>query len=347
MYWAHLLAPPAFVVLSFLLSTVFGPWSVLPLLPFVLRFPNGDVLGWRRRIDPFVWAFLALAYVMYVLEWRAYVGASHAAGVGPSRERGDSPRCLCLRGFDPRKEPRYGDSQRPATLGISRTRNARFVSRLCDLFRTRRAVRRRPSNRLRRGADADLHRLRRLSAPGARRQFRPEPSVGVRRTLALRGRARLYSWTGSFARRRLRAPYDRYRVAGDYRGGLLLDRINRLVEAFVERSSFAGGEWPSAFAARGRGTSLRYRRRRDSRRPRTGAGRRARARRGRALPALRRRYAFRRRRDRAPHLDRAARIRHERPVGRMLLADEQIVWLGDLRSHLDPEDAAIYTSRFR
>ena len=73
MYWAHVLAPPAFVALSFVLSTVFGPWSVLPLLPFVLRFPNGDVLGWRRRIDPFVWAFLALAYLMYVLEWRAYV----------------------------------------------------------------------------------------------------------------------------------------------------------------------------------------------------------------------------------------------------------------------------------
>ena len=27
----------------------------------------------------------------------------------------------------------------------------------------------------------------------------------------------------------------------------------------------------------------------------------------------------------------------------MLLADEKIVWLDDLRSHLDPEEAAIYT----
>lgn len=72
MYWSHVLAPSAFLALSFLLSTVFGPWSVLPLLPFVLRFPNGDVLGWRRRIDPFVWAFLGLSYVVYVLEWRIF-----------------------------------------------------------------------------------------------------------------------------------------------------------------------------------------------------------------------------------------------------------------------------------
>ena len=72
MYWSHLLSPPAYVALVFVLSTVFGPWSVLPLLPFLLRFPNGDVKGWRRRVDPFVWIFLALSYVLYVVEWRAY-----------------------------------------------------------------------------------------------------------------------------------------------------------------------------------------------------------------------------------------------------------------------------------
>ena len=72
MYWSHVLSPSAFWVLSFVLSTVFGPWSVLPLLPFVLRFPNGDVLGWRRRIDPFVWAFLGLSYAIYVVEWQTF-----------------------------------------------------------------------------------------------------------------------------------------------------------------------------------------------------------------------------------------------------------------------------------
>jgi hypothetical protein len=72
MYWSHVLPKDAYLALSFVLSTVFGSWSVLPLLPFVLRFPNGDVLGWRRRIDPFVWIFLAASYALYVFEWRVY-----------------------------------------------------------------------------------------------------------------------------------------------------------------------------------------------------------------------------------------------------------------------------------
>ncbi len=72
MYWSHVLSPAAFVALSFLLSTVFGPWSVLPLLPFVLRFPNGDVLGWRCKVDSFVWILLLASYVVYVVEWRQY-----------------------------------------------------------------------------------------------------------------------------------------------------------------------------------------------------------------------------------------------------------------------------------
>ncbi len=71
-YWSHVLSPGSYAVLVFVLSTVFGPWSVQPLLPFVLRFPGGDVRGWRRRIDPFVWTFLALSYLVYVIEWRIY-----------------------------------------------------------------------------------------------------------------------------------------------------------------------------------------------------------------------------------------------------------------------------------
>jgi hypothetical protein len=72
MYWSHVLPPSAYLVLTFILSVIFGAWSVLPLLPFVLRFPDGDVDGWRRRIDPFVWAFLGLSLVLYIVEWRAY-----------------------------------------------------------------------------------------------------------------------------------------------------------------------------------------------------------------------------------------------------------------------------------
>jgi hypothetical protein len=72
MYWSHVLPPTAFLALMFVLSTVFGPWSVLPLLPFVLRFPNGDVLGWRQRIDPVVTIVLILSYAVYVAEWVFY-----------------------------------------------------------------------------------------------------------------------------------------------------------------------------------------------------------------------------------------------------------------------------------
>ena len=72
MYWSHALSPAAYVVLTFLLATVFGPWSVLPLLLFILRFPNGDLQGWRRRVDPFIWALLALSYGLYVVEWQVY-----------------------------------------------------------------------------------------------------------------------------------------------------------------------------------------------------------------------------------------------------------------------------------
>jgi hypothetical protein len=78
MYWSHVLSPAAYVVLTFVLSTVFGPWSVLPLLPFVLRFPNGDVRGWRRKVDPFIWAFLALSYSLYVVEWQIYYRTSES-----------------------------------------------------------------------------------------------------------------------------------------------------------------------------------------------------------------------------------------------------------------------------
>jgi hypothetical protein len=80
MYWSHVLSPSEYLVLSFVLSTILGPWSVLPLLPFVLRFPNGDVSGWRRRMDPFVWGFLALSFVLYAIEWRVYSAAGTIPG---------------------------------------------------------------------------------------------------------------------------------------------------------------------------------------------------------------------------------------------------------------------------
>ncbi|MBV8197607.1 MAG: hypothetical protein JO263_05705 [Candidatus Eremiobacteraeota bacterium] len=72
MYWSHVLPSSAYVALTFLLSTVLGPWSVVPLLPFVLRFPDDKLGKWSRRVDPLIWSFLALSYALYVVEWRVY-----------------------------------------------------------------------------------------------------------------------------------------------------------------------------------------------------------------------------------------------------------------------------------
>ena len=72
MYWSHILGAGEYRALTFVLTVVFGPWSVLPLLPFLLRFPNGDVLGWRRRVDPFVWGFVGVSFFAYVYEWMVY-----------------------------------------------------------------------------------------------------------------------------------------------------------------------------------------------------------------------------------------------------------------------------------
>lgn len=59
----------AYLALSFLLFTLFGNFAALPLIPFVLRFPNNDMRGWRKKIDPYVWLFLAAAFAAYVWEW--------------------------------------------------------------------------------------------------------------------------------------------------------------------------------------------------------------------------------------------------------------------------------------
>ena len=69
---------PAFRALSFVLGTVFGNFAALPLIPFILRFPNDDVSGWRKPVDRFVWAGLLLTYAAYVWQWFALsAGITH------------------------------------------------------------------------------------------------------------------------------------------------------------------------------------------------------------------------------------------------------------------------------
>jgi hypothetical protein len=68
-YYAHILPPPVFEVMNFVLQVVFGSWSVMLLLPFVLRFPNNEITGWRKRIDAAVWVLLLLSFAVYVAGW--------------------------------------------------------------------------------------------------------------------------------------------------------------------------------------------------------------------------------------------------------------------------------------
>jgi hypothetical protein len=53
----------------FVLATLLGNFVVMPLLPFVLRFPNQSIDGWRVRADKAIWLALALGYAAYVYQW--------------------------------------------------------------------------------------------------------------------------------------------------------------------------------------------------------------------------------------------------------------------------------------
>jgi hypothetical protein len=61
-----------FTVLSFLLNTVWGNFAVLPLLPFILRFPDDRLTGFSKAFDRGLWVAIALAFGAYVYEWVDY-----------------------------------------------------------------------------------------------------------------------------------------------------------------------------------------------------------------------------------------------------------------------------------
>jgi hypothetical protein len=61
----------AFFVLSFLLNVVWGNFAVLPLLPFILRFPDDRLTGFTKTFDRILWAAIALAFAAYTYEWYA------------------------------------------------------------------------------------------------------------------------------------------------------------------------------------------------------------------------------------------------------------------------------------
>ena len=61
-----------FTVLSFLLNTVWGNFAVLPLLPFILRFPDDRLTGFNKAFDRGLWIAIVLAFDAYVYEWVSY-----------------------------------------------------------------------------------------------------------------------------------------------------------------------------------------------------------------------------------------------------------------------------------
>jgi len=66
----HGVLPPAlYLAMVFVLGTLLGNVVVMPLLPFVLRFPNQPLEGWRAKANTAIWIALALGYALYIYEW--------------------------------------------------------------------------------------------------------------------------------------------------------------------------------------------------------------------------------------------------------------------------------------
>jgi len=68
-YFTPYLPTGEYLVLSFLLSTVWGNFAVFPLLPFVLRFPDDKLTGFARSVDRAVWAAITVVFLAYAYEW--------------------------------------------------------------------------------------------------------------------------------------------------------------------------------------------------------------------------------------------------------------------------------------
>jgi hypothetical protein len=68
-FYQAYLSNTAFSVLAFVLTTVWGNFAVMPLLPFVLRFPDNQLTGVTKTFDRAVWIAMALAFIAYATAW--------------------------------------------------------------------------------------------------------------------------------------------------------------------------------------------------------------------------------------------------------------------------------------
>jgi hypothetical protein len=78
-YFHSILPVWAFIALTFVLSTFTGNFAVMPLLPFVIRFPDDHAQPELRRIDRIVWFAIVLAFAAYAYGW--YYGAKYHAAL--------------------------------------------------------------------------------------------------------------------------------------------------------------------------------------------------------------------------------------------------------------------------
>ncbi|MGZ3529480.1 MAG: hypothetical protein ACXVAO_17575 [Vulcanimicrobiaceae bacterium] len=76
-YFAHVLPAPAFEAMTFCLGTLFSNFAVLPLLPFVMRFPYDHTYPWWKPYSPFVWTAIGVAFLAYVYAWYIAQSTGH------------------------------------------------------------------------------------------------------------------------------------------------------------------------------------------------------------------------------------------------------------------------------
>ncbi|MDQ6930134.1 MAG: GAF domain-containing protein [Candidatus Eremiobacteraeota bacterium] len=69
---------PLYISLVAVLATLFSNFAALPLVQFVLRFPDDDVReGWRKRLDIAMWIYIAGSYALYAYNWVELTATGH------------------------------------------------------------------------------------------------------------------------------------------------------------------------------------------------------------------------------------------------------------------------------
>ena len=68
-YFHSLMPVPLYLGMTFVLSTFLSNFAVLPILPFVIRYPSDEVSARFRLADRLIWSVIALAFLGYAYDW--------------------------------------------------------------------------------------------------------------------------------------------------------------------------------------------------------------------------------------------------------------------------------------